>query len=371
VEEASIGLPDGPEPQLFGAISGIGMTQGRIFVLDHQLRLIRSYDANGNHLSDCGGPGQGPAELDPSTFYTELGTSLDGLIFAHAGNELEIFTADCEHVETRAIDERFTLGAPMVVTDEGSVYLSVPLDRTQPPDAWVYGMQLFSSEGRSGEPIPQPRFSYEPDEIEVRQRMNNGTVVTSQTRAPYTPTAVWAMLPSGAMVGGVSTSYRFEIVYTDGRRTVAERTVEPVQLAADEADWHARRFRATLSERSVDPPSWDASELADVKPAFDRFLGDRSGRVWVLRRSGGERIAGCDEDAETSAEYREAPCWEDTTSVDVFDADGRYLGSVNTPDDMSWAPLPYIRDDTVLATAQDDAGTIMVKRYRLVLPGEQ
>ncbi len=205
VEEASIGLADGPEVQLFGTISGIGMSQGRIFVLDHQLRLIRSYDASGNHLADCGGPGQGPAELDPSTFYTELGTSPDGLIFAHAGSELEIFTADCEHVETRAIDERFTVGAPMVVSDEGSVYLSVPLERTQPPDDWIYGMQVFASEGRSGEPIPQPIFSFEPDEIEFRRRMNNGTVVASRTRPPYTPASVWNMLPSGAMVGGVST----------------------------------------------------------------------------------------------------------------------------------------------------------------------
>jgi hypothetical protein len=57
--------------------------------------------------------------------------------------------------------------------------------------------------------------------------------------------------------------------------------------------------------------------------------------------------------------------------VDVFDFDGRYLGGVNAPVEMSWTPLPSIRDDTVLATAQDEAGTIMVKRYRLVLPGEQ
>jgi hypothetical protein len=232
-------------------------------------------------------------------------------------------------------------------------------------------MQRFASEGRSGEPIPQPTFSYEPDQVEIRQRMNNGTVVASRTRAPYTPASVWGMLPSGAMVGGVSTSYRFEIVDTDGRRTVVERIVEPVQLAADEADWHARRFRAALSERSVAPQCWSASQLASVKPSFDRFLGDRSGRVWVLRRDVGERIAGCNEDAETSAEYREAPCWQDTTSVDVFDFDGRYLGGVNAPVEMSWTPLPSIRDDTVLATAQDEAGTIMVKRYRLVLPGEQ
>ena len=49
---------------------------------------------------------------------------------------------------------------------------------------------------------------------------------------------------------------------------------------------------------------------------------------------------------------------------------GQFLGDLEVPDGFRWFPRPYITDDTVFAQFQDEAGTIMVKRYRLVLPGE-
>jgi hypothetical protein len=54
-------------------------------------------------------------------------------------------------------------------------------------------------------------------------------------------------------------------------------------------------------------------------------------------------------------------------SFDVFDNVGRFLGSV---EDLPHFARPFISGDTVVASAQDETGTIMVKRYRLVLPGE-
>jgi hypothetical protein len=53
---------------------------------------------------------------------------------------------------------------------------------------------------------------------------------------------------------------------------------------------------------------------------------------------------------------------------DVFGRDGRYLGNVEGVPVVS---RPFINGDTVVAVALDDAGTVMVKRYRLMLPGEE
>ena len=50
-----------------------------------------------------------------------------------------------------------------------------------------------------------------------------------------------------------------------------------------------------------------------------------------------------------------------TTDVDNWPGDVEGLQLTNT--------LPFISGDTVIAPVEDDAGTIMVKRYRLVLPG--
>jgi hypothetical protein len=93
-----------------------------------------------------------------------------------------------------------------------------------------------------------------------------------------------------------------------------------------------------------------------------------SGEVWVLRPGPGSQDTDCPADIPT----RDPPetCWKDERIVDAFAADGRFLGSVALPDHLRLEPRPFIRADTVVGVVQDDAGTIMVKRYRVVVPGE-
>jgi hypothetical protein len=64
------------------------------------------------------------------------------------------------------------------------------------------------------------------------------------------------------------------------------------------------------------------------------------------------------------------PCWRETPSIDVFDDAGRYLGPVPLPAGLWLSPRAWIDGRTVIATLVDDAGIVMVKRYRLVPPGE-
>jgi hypothetical protein len=52
--------------------------------------------------------------------------------------------------------------------------------------------------------------------------------------------------------------------------------------------------------------------------------------------------------------------------LDVFGADGRFLGSA-TIDRFPYS-RPFIDGTTFLAIEIDEAGTITVKRYRLMLP---
>jgi hypothetical protein len=57
--------------------------------------------------------------------------------------------------------------------------------------------------------------------------------------------------------------------------------------------------------------------------------------------------------------------------IDAFGEDGRYLGQIAVPDGFREWPAPFVRGNSVFGVVEDDAGTIMVKRYRLVLPGEE
>jgi hypothetical protein len=143
-----------------------------------------------------------------------------------------------------------------------------------------------------------------------------------------------------------------------------------VTVLSDEADWYGRRYQAYL-QTTVDPPRWSASEMATTKPAFEQFIPDYSGRVWVLRPGEGQRLPGCDEEAMEFTEFNTGRCWRDSQILDVFGAGGRYLGDVKIPAGFRLTPRPYINGEVVVGVAEDESGITMAKRYRLVLPGEE
>lgn len=60
-----------------------------------------------------------------------------------------------------------------------------------------------------------------------------------------------------------------------------------------------------------------------------------------------------------------------TETAAVVHREGRFRGELDIPDGMQLYPQPYISGDVVIAHFQDDAGTPMVKRYRLVSPQEE
>jgi len=103
-----------------------------------------------------------------------------------------------------------------------------------------------------------------------------------------------------------------------------------------------------------------------VKPAFRAFVPAVSGEVWVVRPGAGHEDDTCGPDIPLLNPPDR--CWKNTTIVDAFAADGRYLGAVEVPDELEHAPRPYLRGDMIVGVVQDEAGTIMVKRYRPVLP---
>ncbi len=66
------------------------------------------------------------------------------------------------------------------------------------------------------------------------------------------------------------------------------------------------------------------------------------------------------------------PCWAPANYFwDAFRPDGRFLGELEVPESVTHRTPTFLGDEVFLAVVQDDAGTIMVKRYRLVLPGKR
>ena len=187
-------------------------------------------------------------------------------------------------------------------------------------------------------------------------------------RVPFWPLRAYALSPSGEMIHGDASEYRFVIERRgDNAVTKITNSYEPVTVDAREADWHRARVTAYMSQGDAGW-QWDAPEIPAVKPPYSEFVPASSGDVWVIRPGPGYEDTQCD--PETAMDEAPEICWKDSRIVDVFGADGRLLGQVDVPRQLRLTPRPFIQEETVVGVIQDEAGTIMVKRYRLVLPGE-
>ena len=85
--------------------------------------------------------------------------------------------------------------------------------------------------------------------------------------------------------------------------------------------------------REMDPAwVWDGPSIPATKPAFSRFVPSASGETWVVRPGAATFDADCDEESFDLG--GDAHCWPEARIVDVFDAEGRYLGDVDVPAEL-------------------------------------
>jgi len=363
VEELSIGVLEGAEEYMLGSVSSVAYDGERVIVADRQVPAVRIYDADGTYLSDLGGVGEGPGEYQSPA---SVVVADDGRILVRddRGRRILIYAANGDYLDAYRLEGGLSTGTPMQVTPDGTPYTIVIVETLEndPSRMWILGMQAHGPEGPYGEAIIPPT-----------QEFNEGIIVarvegsTSMNSVPFWPTESWTMTPALDVISGVATKYQFEIRRSDGTRLVVQHQATPTAVQPDEAEWYRRR--ATAQMRGVDPSwVWNGPEIPPTKPAFSELISSRSGEVWVLREGPGERIQPCNDDADTPGEFYAEPCWRERNTFDVFGADGRYLGAIEAPPEMSMTPPPYIDGDVVIARAEDADGTIYVKRYRRVRP---
>jgi hypothetical protein len=164
-------------------------------------------------------------------------------------------------------------------------------------------------------------------------------------QAAFAPSVAWALAPDETVIAGASHEYRFEIRRPDGSVTVVERRYTPVPIDPDERDWW-RRYYIAIYGRSREDWSWDGGEIPAAKPAFTAFWPAVDGNIWVIRPGPGRRMPQCDPNADTGDHdaFQAARCWGETETVDVFAADGRFLGPLEVPEEVNLRfALPWVR----------------------------
>ena len=350
-------------------VSGVWATNERIYVVDMQVPAVRVYDWSGDHLFDIGREGEGPGEYREPWL---VATRPNGdIVVSETGSRLHVYSPDGTPLQTfnsGSIYTIYTLSS-FLVSAEGVPY-RVTFEGPMTADASSrIGTQAVGPEGAIGDPIFPPSLGFETWCLEYFHPRTQRT--DTSCNVPFAPHEVSELTPDLAWVVGISDQYRFEIHASSGHVTRVENSWTPVPVSAEEVDYERGRTRGYI--RQWEPGwDWNGPEIPDHKPAYSRLMPDRSARIWVVRQGPSRRVT--DERTEDFSDYAASrrdyrPCWVAELFLDAFDTEGRYLGELRAPHSGAFARDAFVQGDVFVAPVFDESGTIMVKRYRLVLPG--
>jgi len=378
-EEASIGAAAGDEAYLLGGVSALAVAPERIWVADFQTVSVRAYDRDGAHLFDVGREGNGPGEFRRPW---AIGVSDDGRLVVRdqLQRRVHVFSGDGELLA----DWPSERGIRSAVGSDGSVY--VMREDIFPNAAGVVTASVLrhAPDGTPGEWVdfpertPTPAVdapSGDPDPLPPQMRgrielmavfLGIGADWRSTRWVPFAPRVVSEVAPDGSLVAGRADTYRFEVMHPNGSRLAVEKDWTPVAVDPDEADWHTRRITALWRAATDESWTWLGDPIPATKGAFHAIVPALDGSFWVIRELAGERLPGCNDDPADYYGFEEAPCWRQPYVADVFDQEGRFLGSVDMPDGVRYHVRPAIDGDEVVALFEDDEGIAYVKRFRLI-----
>ena len=167
----------------------------------------------------------------------------------------------------------------------------------------------------------------------------NGSIATSP---PFTPSMIWTLDAAGRLWFGANDQYRIHVRAPGGDtlRIIERAATAPPVTDADRAGVEKDYAWFTKQGGRVDP-----SAIPSSKPHFAGLLVTPSGELWVR-----------------PTRERDAP----GSRFDVFDADGRYLGALETPLRVATGAAPVFVGDRVYAVVRDELDVAYLVRFRVV-----
>lgn len=355
-----IGELEGSDEYVFGNIGGVAMTpDGDLYVLDAQVPAVRVYDGAGRHARSFGSRGGGPGELARPT---GLALLPDGrvLVSDPANGRANVYSGDGEPVDSWRISGGFMTSNQVQTTVSGEAYV---LGMVSEPMVMPIrsGLLRVGPEGTPADTIHAPSWDFEPPVL-LADFTSGQSRARSMMPLPFAPQAPWAFSPLGYVVGGVSTRYAVDAFLPDGRVLRMERALDPVPVTAGERAY--REFLTVRNMRNTDAGwRWSGPPIPSTKAPFTSIRADMDGRIWVRIAAPGEVIPP-DERPEPRPGQEAGPePWREPDVYDVFDDDGRLLGTLAMPPRFSWYGS---RGDRVWGITRDELDVQYVTVLRLV-----
>jgi len=361
IEEASIGLADGPEEYMLLQPNGVSVDhrRERIAISDYRVPIVRIYDFEGKHLFDVGRGGDGPGE------YRRInGVYLnedDGKIYVHRYmyHWINIYDSDGQFLESWEYDMRKGMGSMRFKQGADGVLQIGHVDQNLRTGESRESIVSFTLNGVAIDTLHRPEFPVSPPWISSE---------VGGTWLPFSPINTWDITAHGHLIWGYGDSFNFHISKKTGEQIVVEKYWERIPVLREEANWEKQSIAEWLG-RGNPSWNWDGPSIPDFKPAFRLFHADLSDRIWVYSEGPSVRLPSMVDASDEELANAEFSSWKSLHQFNLFDLSGRYLGPVAFEDrGYTGFYIEYAWDDVVLVHVYDEEDVSYFKRYRLVIP---
>ena len=337
VEEVRIGAADGAGPDMFGRIStfDVGPT-GEFYVLEGQAQELRVFGRTGAHVRTIGRKGGGPGEFQ----------EVVGLAWAPDGNlwvidpsnaRISVFdTAGNYLTNHRALGGMIIFPWPGGFDEEGWFYNYAPNPNVQ---GYETVLVRYDDQLEPVDTIWPPR-----DEDVAFFESPTETGGWMRAGVPFRPGLVWRLSPTGHIWFALTGTYQlFQSTLQGDTLRVISREFTPLPVTAEDVDSAVARLEWFTRQGG----KIDLSRFPGVQPALRTFYLDDEGNIWVLPRTR-EGLSG--------------------HVLEVFDPQGRFLGSVRVPVALSPYPPPIFRNGMIYGVTLDELEVPYLFRARIIKP---
>lgn len=343
VPEFQLGQEEGPEPLVFGAISGLAVDgAGRIYVLDQHANELRIFSGSGEHLRSTGRTGTGPGEYRSANglFWRSPDTLL---VMDQLGGRYSLLTREGDFIRSVRRQAtfyggwRFFAGGPAA----GRMYERTVIGSFPDWQPALLGTSLQESDAPAARDtvlLPEPPA---PVQESFRVMSRRGAMVLS---VPFATEAVYHLDATGRVWHGHGSEFRLFRTTLAGD-TIMEIFLEapPTPVTATElAEWERTRSDSIARFRALGG-ELDMSRIPKVKPFFDGLYLDPEGHLLAS-----------------------VPAGRQETVFVLFDSGGRYLGRLEASGFIRNRQVsPVVRNDRLHLAGWDELHVPKIYVFRI------
>lgn len=338
-EELRIGTLEGTGPDMFGSIVDFDVdAYGRFWVFEGQAQELRVFDRDGRFVRSVGRQGEGPGEFN-RVIGMDWGPDGHLWLVDPSNNRLSVVDTTGIFVASHP-----TIGGIVVQPwpggfDDAGHFYTYGIDTSSEDEFLALVMVRYGRDLQPIDSVAPPVFPGEEDHFELRSEDSWWI-----TDVPFSPGIEWRLGRDGTYWAGLTGDYRiYQLAWGGDTLRTISREYEPLPVTPEDME----RAKEDMKYFTDAGGKADWSRIPAVKPAFEEFILDSAGNLWVQLVADGDASG---------------------RRFDVFDPEGRCLGELLTPFPVAFYPPPIIRDGYVYSVTEDELEVPFMVRGRIETP---